>query len=69
MKLLLIEARYLKLDIAKSISKLGWKPVYDVDEAIQKTVEWYKKYYTGKTDMYDFSLQQIKTYMKDTKIT
>jgi CDP-glucose 4,6-dehydratase len=60
------EARYLKLDIAKSISKLGWKPVYDVDEAIQKTVEWYKKYYTGKTDMYDFSLQQIKTYMKDT---
>ena len=28
------EARYLKLDIAKSISKLGWKPVYDVDEAI-----------------------------------
>ena len=66
MKLLLIEARYLKLDIAKSISKLGWKPVYDVDDAIQKMVECYKKYYTGKTDMYDFSLQQIKTYRKDT---
>jgi CDP-glucose 4,6-dehydratase len=59
------EASYLKLDIAKSITKLGWKPVYDIDEAIQKTIVWYKEYYTGKTDMYDFSLKQVKTYMKD----
>jgi CDP-glucose 4,6-dehydratase len=60
------EARYLKLDIAKSITRLGWKPVYDIDEAIQKTIDWYKEYYTGKTEMYDFSLKQVKTYMKDT---
>jgi len=59
------EASYLKLDIAKSITKLGWKPVYDIDETIQKTIVWYKEYYTGKTDMYDFSLKQVKTYMKD----
>jgi CDP-glucose 4,6-dehydratase len=59
------EAIYLKLDIAKSMTRLGWKPVYYIDGAIQKTVEWYKEYYMGKTDMYDFSLMQIKTYMKD----
>jgi CDP-glucose 4,6-dehydratase len=59
------EARYLKLDIAKSMTRLGWKPVYDIDKVIQKTIEWYMKYYTGKTDMYDFSLKQVETYMKD----
>jgi CDP-glucose 4,6-dehydratase len=60
------EAGYLKLDTAKSMTRLGWKPVYDIDEAIQKTIVWYKEYYTGKTEMYDFSLKQVKTYMKDT---
>jgi len=59
------EANYLKLDISKSNTKLGWKPVYDIDETIRKTIEWYRGYYTGKTDMYDFSLKQIKAYMKD----
>jgi CDP-glucose 4,6-dehydratase len=59
------EASYLKLDSAKSMTRLGWKPVYNIDEAIQKTIEWYRKYYTGKTDMYDFSLKQIKAFMRD----
>jgi dTDP-D-glucose 4,6-dehydratase len=47
------------------MTRLGWKPVYDIDTVIQKTIEWYMKYYTGKTDMYDFSLKQVETYMKD----
>jgi CDP-glucose 4,6-dehydratase len=59
------EAGYLMLDTAKSMTRLGWKPVYDIDDAIQKTVEWYRKYYMGKDDMYNFSLEQIKKYMKD----
>jgi len=62
------EARYLKLDIAKSISKLGWKPVYDVDEAIQKTVEWYKQFYSGNGEMCKFSQEQIRKYLQDTEI-
>ena len=61
------EARYLKLDTAKSISKLGWKPVYDIEKTILKTIVWYKEYYTGKTDMYEFSLKQVKTYIKDAR--
>jgi CDP-glucose 4,6-dehydratase len=59
------EAGYLMLDTAKSMMRLGWKPVYEIDVAIQKTVEWYKEYYAGKTEMYDFSLKQVETYMKD----
>jgi len=59
------EASFLKLDITKSMTRLGWKPVYDIDGAIQKTVEWYKKYYSEKTGIYDLSLKQVETFMKD----
>ncbi|MDO9326746.1 MAG: CDP-glucose 4,6-dehydratase [Methanoregula sp.] len=59
------EASYLKLDIAKSMTRLGWKPVYDIDEAISKTIQWYKLYYSGNGDMYKFSLGQIQSFMQE----
>ncbi|WP_321504107.1 CDP-glucose 4,6-dehydratase [uncultured Methanoregula sp.] len=59
------EAGFLKLDIAKSVTKLGWRPVYGINEAIQKTIAWYKADYTRAEDMYKFSLDQIETYMHD----
>jgi CDP-glucose 4,6-dehydratase len=58
------EAGYLMLDTAKSMRRLGWNPVYPIDEAVQKTIEWYRKYYAGKDDMYNFSKQQLEIYMK-----
>lgn len=59
------EAGYLKLDCAKSMGRLEWKPVYTIDEAIQKTIGWYREYYTKKSDIYEFSLKQVKTYLDD----
>lgn len=59
------EACFLKLDIAKSATRLGWKPVYSIDAAIRKTVDWYKTNDAGAEDMYNFSLGQIETYMHD----
>ncbi len=59
------EANFLKLDITKSVTKLGWKPVYGIDEAIRKTLEWYKNYYSKSIDMYEFSCEQIATFMHD----
>jgi CDP-glucose 4,6-dehydratase len=59
------EADFLKLDIAKSVTRLGWKPIYGIDEAIRKTIEWYRTDYDGVEDMYKFSLGQIETYMRD----
>ena len=41
------EANYLMLDIAKSVTKLGWKPVYDIDVAVQKTIAWYKEFFAS----------------------
>ncbi len=42
------EANYLKLDCSKIKSKLGWAPKWDIDKAIQKTVEWTLGYIEGK---------------------
>ncbi|MGB7994311.1 MAG: CDP-glucose 4,6-dehydratase [Methanoregula sp.] len=56
------EAGYLKLDIAKAMTKLEWKPVYGIDIAIQKTVEWYKQYSSGNKDMGNISLNQIREF-------
>lgn len=36
------EANYLKLDCSKIKSVLGWKPRWNLDEAVAKVVEWTK---------------------------
>lgn len=55
------EANFLKLDCSKIKSKLGWQPRMDVSEAVKKSVEWGKAYYT-KGDARSCIDQQIKEY-------
>lgn len=55
------EAKLLILNIEKSKNILGWEPSYNVEQAIEKTVEWYKRFYNGE-NMIDFSIRQIKEY-------
>ncbi len=56
------EANLLMLDITKAAQVLGWKPSYTAQEAIAKTVAWYKKFYEGNHDMRAFTVQQIHEY-------
>lgn len=39
------EAGILKLDCTKAHSQLGWRPLWNSTESIQKTAEWYRAYY------------------------
>ena len=39
------EANFLKLDCSKIKSTFGWKPRWNVETAIEKTVEWSKCYF------------------------
>ncbi len=55
------EAGLLNLNIDKAFAVLGWKPVYNADKAVQKTVEWYRAFYDNK-NMYDFTIKQIREY-------
>lgn len=41
------EAHLLSLDSSKAQEDLGWKPVWNSHEAIEKTVTWYKEYYAA----------------------
>lgn len=43
------EANFLKLDCSKVKKVFGWKPVWDVEKAIEKTVEWTKVYFAGES--------------------
>ena len=41
------EANFLRLDCSKIKSVLNWRPIWDIDEAVQKTVDLYKQIAEG----------------------
>ncbi len=56
------EANFLKLDCSKIKSALGWKPVWNVEQAMEKIVEWTQAYVTGQ-DVSAVTDRQIREYM------
>lgn len=42
------EANFLKLDSSRLKNRFGWKPRWNVDMAVEKTVEWTKSYINGE---------------------
>ena len=54
------------LDNKKAKDVLNWKPQYNIDEAIHKTVEWYKSFYNSD-DMEKISIKQIDEYEEKIK--
>ena len=57
------EANLLMLDSSKSMKKIRWSSKFDTNDAIQRTINWYKRYYSG-SDMLDFTKHEIYNYMK-----
>ena len=57
------EAKLLKLDISKTEDILGWKPVFDSEEAISLTLEWYK-FVKERGDALEISQRQIMYYIE-----
>lgn len=57
------EANYLKLDCTKMKSVFGWKPVWNVETAIDKICEWTSCYMEGK-DVSTCMENQIKEYLE-----
>lgn len=55
------EAHLLTLDNGKAKSMLGWQPVYTIDEAVEKTVQWYRSFYKNENTL-DLTVAQIKEY-------
>ena len=57
------EAEYLKLDCSHIKKVMGWKPVWNVQEAVRRTVEWGKAYLSGE-DIRKVMEEQIQVYLK-----
>lgn len=53
------EAGLLQLSIEKAMKVLGWQPKLNSREAIEWTIDWYKR---SPQTVYDFTLQQINKY-------
>jgi CDP-glucose 4,6-dehydratase len=59
------EAIMLKLDSTKARAELGWAPRWSFEEAVARTIEWYRHYILGET-MLAFTRQQIAAYQDAT---
>lgn len=62
------ESQYLKLDCSKAKQELGWQPVWSVEQAVTKIVEWEQLHQSGQS-MRAVSLEQIETYMRDSHVS
>jgi len=56
------EAGFLKLDSSKAINKLGWKPVWKVDNAMSMITEWTNEFMNGR-DVLKISEIQIDRFL------
>ena len=55
------EARFLKLDISKAVSDLGYRPRISLDTALDWTAEWYRSHFDGQ-NMLDVTQRQIEDF-------
>jgi len=58
------EAGMLKLDSSRARQILGWRQVWNCDEALKKTVKWYQAYYTDGTIL---TRSDLENYLVDAR--
>jgi CDP-glucose 4,6-dehydratase len=56
------EAGLLKLDISKVIEQLKWTPKLSASEAVTYTINWYKKFYSDRANILQYTEDQIKDF-------
>lgn len=61
------EANFLKLDCSKLKTVFGWKPRWNFDEAIDKSVEWYSAYDAGLDVIQCMDRQIEEFFQSDTQ--
>ncbi len=59
------ESKLLKLNSIKAYKFLNWKCLLNTEQTLSLVIDWYKFYFNNKnTNMYNFSINQIKKYEK-----
>ncbi len=55
------EARFLSLDSTKASQRLGWRPLWDLERALESLVEWHLAHRDGE-DVREVTLRQIDAF-------
>ncbi len=67
------EAHLLRLDSSKARTALHWRPRWTLDQALEKTVEWYREFYhapqPAAASMREFTLRQIQSYISGREVS
>jgi CDP-glucose 4,6-dehydratase len=58
------ETRMLKLDSGKARQRLGWRPVWDWTEAVERTAHWYRRFHEQGTVC---SREDLARYVQDAR--
>lgn len=58
------EAHLLRLSIDKAILELNWSPIVDSSAAINWTIDWYKAWAQGESELRQISVEQIQAYVE-----
>ena len=62
------EAHYLKLDISLAKSKLGWRPRLSIEQNLDWTTNWYRRFGQGESAL-KITLEQIKEFENQPKLS
>ena len=56
------ETQALRLDSTRARTLLGWQPRWTLDQALQRTTDWYRAWSEGR-DLRAISLAQLDDYL------
>jgi len=57
------EAKLLMLDISKAKFQLGWEPRLNIDQTVELTVDWYKRY--KSKNIHNLCVENIVKYLSN----
>ena len=57
------EAEFLKLDISKAKSRLNWNPIWELDQTLDRIINWHDVW-LDKKDMQVVSIAEINEYTR-----
>jgi CDP-glucose 4,6-dehydratase len=56
------ETGILRLSIDKATKELGWRPRWQLDQAVARAARWYRNFYSGATSMRNTCEEDIQLY-------
>ncbi|PKQ20014.1 MAG: CDP-glucose 4,6-dehydratase [Actinobacteria bacterium HGW-Actinobacteria-6] len=59
------EAALLRLDISRVADRVGWRPVWAFETAVDRTVEWYRRHHLAEMSARELVAADIAAYVLD----